>query len=195
MGSTEPEQAPEHTPERQNDGSGAYYYVETESQKLSEFSFARTTLTIIALLLQLVVLCLPQGSLEYVTLAYPSLAFCYMIAVFAFVIASVWIIVMNATRYKFLKRIPVSRAPRGGFARRAFFGNELYIAFNALIAVFEITFLCFKYDGVGLAGMFVCVLALAAAVAARQVTHVALKNSTLIPAAADAPPDDAPEQA
>lgn len=162
--------------------SGAYFYVETDEKKLSELAFIRSLLSIIALLLQMVVLCLPQGSLEYVTNAYPSVSFCYMLAVLVAIGVAIWFMIMNMTRYKFLKRIPVEYAPGNGFGRRAFFGNELYIATNALILVFEIMFLCFKYDGVGLAGMFICALALGAAVAARQVTHYALKNSTLIPA-------------
>ena len=173
--------------------SGAYYYVETDENKLSELAFIRTILTVIALMLQIVVLCLPQGSLEYVTLTYPSFAFCYMLAVFVFIGIAIWFIIMNATRYKFLKRIPKEHAPKNGFKNRAFFGNELYIAINAAILVFEISFLCFKYDGIGLVGMFLCALALAAAVAARQVTHYALKTSTLIPAseADDAVAEDA----
>lgn len=162
--------------------SGAYFYVETDEKKLSELAFIRSLLAIIALLLQMVVLCLPQGSLEYVTNTYPSVSFCYMLAVLVAIVVAIWFIIMNMTRYKFSKRIPVEYAPKSGFGRRAFFGNELYIATNALILVFEIMFLCFKYDGVGLAGMFVCALALGAAIAARQVTHYALKNSTLISA-------------
>lgn len=163
--------------------SGAYFYVETDEKKLSELAFIRSLLAIIALLLQMVVLCLPQGSLEYVTNTYPSVSFCYMVAVLVTIGVAIWFIIMNMTRYKLLKRVPVEYAPKNGFKKRAFFGNELYIATNALILVFEIMFLCFKYDGVGLAGMFVCALALASAVAARQVTHYALKNSTLIPPA------------
>ena len=105
-----------------------------------------------------------------------------MIAVFVLIGIAVWFIIMNMTRYKFLKRIPKEYAPRNGFKNRAFFGNELYIAINALIVVFEIAFLCFSYDGIGLVGMFLSALALAAAVAARQVTHYALKDAALVPA-------------
>lgn len=162
--------------------SGAYFYVDTDEKKLAELAFIRSMLTIFALLLQMVVLCLPQGSLEYVTDTYPSVSFCYMIAVLVMIVVAIWFIIMNMTRYKNLKRIPVEYAPKNGFKKRAFFGNELYIATNALILVFEIMFLCFKYDGVGLAGMFICALALGAAVAARQFTHYALKNATLIKA-------------
>lgn len=161
--------------------SGAYYYVDTDEQKLAEYSFIRTTLTVIAFMLQLVVLALPQGGLEYVTNKIGSYSFAYMWIVFVMIGVSIWLIIMNKVRYKFLKRIPKEIAPRNGFKRRAFFGAELYIAINALMVVLELSFVCIHYDGVGLGALFICVAALAAAIAARQVTFFALKNAELVP--------------
>lgn len=163
--------------------SGAYYYVNVDEKKLSEAAFVRTVLTVIALLLQVVILLLPaQASLEYVTTRLASLALFYVMSVFVVLAISVWLAIMNATRYKFRKRIPVEHAPKNGFKRRAFFGAELYIAANALITVFEIVFVCVKYDPITLVAVFLSALATAAAVGARQVTHLALRNSELIPA-------------
>lgn len=162
--------------------SGAYYYVDTDEQKLREQAFIRTVLTIIAVMLQLITLALPQGGLEYITENIPSLAYAYMWAVFVMLAIAVWLIIMNAVRYKIVKRIPVERAPKKGFANRAYFGAELYIASNAMTVVFELVFVCIHFDAVGLIAFFVCAGATVAAVFARIVTHNALKNSTLVPA-------------
>ncbi len=120
--------------------SGAYYYTETDEAQLAKASFNRTLAAVIALLLQIVVLMLPQGGLEYVTRELPSYAYAYMWAVFVMLIASVYVIVMNMTRCKLKKRIPKEYAPRRGFKRRTFFSSELYIAVNALIFVIELSF-------------------------------------------------------
>ena len=117
--------------------SGAYYYTETDEAQLAKASFNRTLAAVIALLLQIVVLMLPQGGLEYVTRELPSYAYAYMWAVFVMLIASVYVIVMNMTRCKLKKRIPKEYAPRRGFKRRTFFSSELYIAVNALIFVID----------------------------------------------------------
>lgn len=162
--------------------SGAYYYIDADAKKLAETSFIRSTLTVIAFMLQIVVLLLPQGGLKYVTDNIPSYAYAYMWLVFVMIAISVWLIIMNLTRYKIGNRIPKENAPRNGFARRAFFGAELYIGVNALMVVLEISFVCIHYDGYGLAAVFVCAAATAAAVCARQFTHIALKNAELIPA-------------
>lgn len=169
-------------PARKNKKSGAYYYVETDEKTLAERSFIRTVLTVIALMLQVSVLCLPQEGLAFVTERYPSYAFAYMFAVFVFIGISVGVLILIFTRYKFVKRIPVEYAPKHGFKRRAFFGAELYIAANAVIAGMELSFVCFEYDGYGLAGVLLAFFALAAAVCARQVTHATLKSAALVPA-------------
>lgn len=170
--------------------SDAYYYTETDEAQLAKASFNRTLAAVIALLLQIVVLMLPQGGLEYVTRALPSYAYAYMWAVFVMLIASVYVIVMNMTRCKLKKRIPKEYAPRRGFKRRTFFSSELYIAVNALIFVIELSFVCIRYDGIGLTAMFISLLATAAAVGARQIGWLALRNAELIPA-----PEPADEQA
>lgn len=172
--------------------SGAYYYVDVEENKLKELAFMRTLLTVIAFMLQIIVLLLPQGGLEYITENIPSYAYAYMWIIFAMIAVSVWLFVMNAVKYKFAKRIPKEYAPKRGFARRAYFGAELYIAVNALTFVIELSFVCIHFDGWGLGAMFICLVATAVAVAARQVTHITLKNAELI-----APPDgeQAAEQA
>ncbi len=182
---TEPHDAQRDKSKRRgkNKLSGAYYYVDVDEKKLSEAAFIRTVLTVIALLLQVVILLLPaQASLEYVTTELASLALFYVVSVFVVLAISVWLAIMNATRYKFRKRIPVEYAPKNGFKRRAFFGAELYIAANALITVYEIVFVCVKYDPITLVAVFLSALATAAATGARQVTHLALRNAELIPA-------------
>ena len=162
--------------------SGAYWYCDLEDDELKKQSFIRTLLTIIALLLQLVVLVLPQGSLEYVTKNIPSYAYVYMWFVFVMLGVSIYLIIMNMTRYKLVKRIPVERAPKKGFKRRSFFGAELIIAVYAVIFVIELSFVCIHFDGFGLTGVFLSLLSVAAAVWARQVTVMTLKDATLIPA-------------
>ena len=164
--------------------SGAYYYVDVDAQKLATASFARTALTVIAFLLQLTVQMMPiQAGAEYASKHISSYAFFYMLfIIFGIGVVSIWLFVMNIVRYKFDKRIPVERAPKGGFKKRAYFGAELYMAVNAVMLVFQLSFVCIKYDGWGLAGLFITAAALAAAVAARQVTHLTLRHSELIPA-------------
>lgn len=162
--------------------SGSYYYVDTEEPRLAELSFNRTVLTIIALVLQLIVLALPQGGSQYVLEVYPSYAYTYVMIVLVAITVAVWLIIMSCTRYKIAKRIPVERAPKHGFARRAYFGNELYIGSNAAVAAVELSFVCICYDYVGLISFFVCLLATGAAVWARIITHRALMNAQLITA-------------
>lgn len=163
--------------------SGAYFYVNVDDKKLAEMSFARTLLTVIAFLLQIVALMLPQSGYAYVTDHYPSYAYAYVLfTLFGMIGVSFWLFVMNQVRYKFIKRIPEERAPRGGFKHRAYFGAELYMAVNAAMFVFELSFVCMSYNGAGLGALFVCAAATAASVAARQITHLTLKNSEYIPA-------------
>ena len=169
--------------------SGAYYYVDKDEEKIAENSFIRTTLTIIAFMLQMTVLLLPQDGLEYITKTIPSYSYAYMWIVFVMIGVSIWLIVKNMTSYKFLKRIPKERAPRSGFKRTVFFGTELYIAVNAVMTVLELSFVCIYYDAVGLVSMFICALALAASIAARQVTYMTFKNAELI-----LPPEQANEE-
>lgn len=183
-----PQQA-EPTKKKKQRLSGAYYYVDTDEKKLAEQAFIRTTLTIIAFMLQVVVLLMPQGGLEYVTHKIPSYSYAYMWIVFVMLGTSIWIVIMNMTRYKFRKRIPIEYAPRNGFKYRAFFGAEVYMVINAVMVVLELSFVCIHYDGVGLGALFVCAAALGCAIAARQVTNFALKNAELVPAP-DAPQDD-----
>lgn len=160
--------------------SGDYYYVDADRETLSKSSFIRTLLTVIALMLQIVVLLLPQGGLEYITKNFPSYAYVYMWAVFVMLAVSVYVLIMNFTRYKLVKRIPKERAPSRGFKNRTFFGTELFMAINALILAIEISFVCISYDGVGLAAVFICAAALAASVLARQTALYALRSAELI---------------
>lgn len=164
--------------------SGAYYYVDKDEQKLATASFARTTLTIIAFMLQVVALLFPeQAGAIYVSKHIASYGLIYVLfTVFGLVGVSIWLMITNQFVYKIAKRIPVERAPKHGFTRRAFFGQELYIAVNAAMSVFQLSFVCIRFDGWGLGAFFVCLAALAAAVAARQVTHLTLKDAELIPA-------------
>ena len=168
--------------------SGAYWYVETDEDELKKQAFIRMLLSVIAFLLQVVVLLLPQGGLEYVTNTIPSYAYVYMWAVFVTLGVAIYVNIMNFTRYKLLKRIPVERAPKKGFKRRSFFGAEVFVVVNALLFIIELSFMCIHFDGVGLTAMFLTLLATAAAVWARQVTVLALRNAELIPAPALAEP-------
>lgn len=162
--------------------SGAYYYVGTDERKLSKAAFMRNMLTVAAYILQIVPLSFPQSGAEYVTIKYPSYAYAYALFTIVGVFGvSIWLIIMNAVRYKLIKRIPAEWTPRGGFKRRVYFGTELYIATNAIMFVFELSFVCICYDGWGLVAMFLCALATVAAVFARQITHTALKNSESVP--------------
>lgn len=181
----QPQKAPKKKKHR---FSGAYYYVDADEDKLAKSAFIRTVLTTVAAILQIAILCLPQGSLEHITNDLPSYAYLYVMTVLVYIVITIWLAVMNMTRYKFAKRIPKERAPKNGFARRAYFGNELFIAANAALTALEISFVCISYDYVTLIAVFLAALATAAAVGARQVTHLALKNSVFVPAAKD--PED-----
>lgn len=167
--------------------SGAYYYVHGDEKPLAEKAFIRTVTTIVAFCLQMVVIWLlpKQQYSDYIPLNLPSYALIYVLAVFVTIAVSIWLMVMNSTRYRFRKRIPVEYAPKKGFKRRAFFGNELYIAVNALITAMQISFACLAYDPITLVAVFLSAAATAAAVVARQVTHIALRDSELVPAAPD----------
>lgn len=166
---------------RRDKKSGAYYYVEGDEKMLAARSFIRNTLTVIALVLQIVILMLPQNGLAYVLARFPSYAYVY--AMFTIIVTggvSIWLLIMNVTRYKIAKRIPAEYAPKRGFGKRAFFGAELYIAVNAVMFVFELSFICCEYNGAEIGALFMSLAATAAAVAARQVTHLTLKNAQLV---------------
>lgn len=164
--------------------SGAYYYVDVDAHKLAVAAFARTALTVLAFLLQIAVQLMPiQAGADYVSKHIVSYAFIYVLfVIFGIVGVSVWLCIMNILRYKFDKRIPVEHAPKGGFKKRAYFGAELYMAVNAVMLVFQLSFVCIRYDVMGLGGLFITAAALAASVGARQVTHLTLRHSELIPA-------------
>lgn len=170
--------------------SGAYWYSVKEDADLVRNSQIRTLVHVIALMLQLVILVLPQSGLEYVTKYISSYAFVYMWAVFIMIGVSVYVIIMDCTRYKLKKRIPVEHAPKNGFKRRAFLTAELGIAINALLLVFELSFVCIYYDGFGLFGMFLAAAATGMAVWARIIENTTLKDAELISA-----PDEQSEQA
>lgn len=179
---------PQETPApKKNNLSGAYYYVDKDAERLATMSFARTALTVIAFLLQVVVLLFPeQAGAMYVSKHIASYGLLYVIFTFFGMFAvSIWLVVMNQIRYKITKRIPVERAPKNGFKRRVYFGLELYMAVMAVMTAFQLSFVCIRYDGWGLGAFFVSLLSLAAAVAARQLTHLTLRDAELIPAPAE----------
>ncbi len=175
---------PEKTDRKKAKLSGAYYYVDKDVERLATMSFARTALTIIAFLLQIVVLLFPeQAGAMYVSKHIASYGLLYVFCTFFGMFAvSIWLIVMNQIRYKITKRIPVERAPKNGFKRRAYFGLELHMAVMAVMTAFQLSFVCIRFDGWGFGAFFVSLLSLAAAVAARQITHLTLRNAELIPA-------------
>ena len=104
--------------------SGAYYYVDVDPQKLATASFARTALTVIALLLHVTVQMMPlQAGAESALNHIPSYTFLYtLFTIFGIGVVSIWLCIMNIVLYKFIKRIPVEHAPKGGFKKRAYFG-------------------------------------------------------------------------
>lgn len=163
--------------------SGAYYYVDKDEQHLATMSFARSSLTLIAILLQMVVLLFPQAGTKYVNDHVASLGLFYVLfVIFGMGCVSIWLIIMNIFRYKIQKRIVAEYAPKNGFKNRAYFGQELFMASMAIMAAFQLSFVCFKFDGWGLVGLFLCLASLGAAVAARQITHLTLKDAELISA-------------
>ena len=164
--------------------SGAYYYVDKDEKKLATMSFVQKSLTILAFLLQLVALIFPeQAGAMYVSKHIGSYGLFYVLfTVFGMFCVSVWLMVMNQIRYKITKRITAEHAPKKGFKNRAYFGQELYMAMLSIMAAFQLSFVCIRFDGWGLGAFFVCLASLGAAVAARQITHVTLKEAELIPA-------------
>ena len=176
------EPAEPNAPERKKKKrlSGAYWYVETDEETLSKNSFNRSILTVIALLLQMVVLIFPQGSLEYTTKHYPSFALAYMFTVFIMLGTSIYVIIMNKFRYLIAKRIPVERAPKYGFKHFVYFGTEFFVIVNFVLFCMEIAFVAINYDGYGLAGVFVTAAATAAAVWSRMITFLMLRNAERI---------------
>lgn len=162
--------------------SGAYYYVNKDEDKLATMSFAKTSLTIIAVLLQLVVLLLPeQAGAIYVSKHVSSYGLIYVLfTIFGMFCVSIWLIIINQIRYKIAKRIPVEHAPKNGFKKRAYFGQELYMAVLSVMTVFYLSFVCIRFDGWGLGSFFISLASLGAAVAARQITHLTLKDAELI---------------
>lgn len=170
--------------------SGAYWYSDKDEEFLTKRAFDKTLLAVIALLLQIVVLLFPQGGLEYVTKNIASYAYAYMWAVFVMLGVSVFVVIMDMKRYKPAKRIPKERAPKNGFKYRAFFGEELFVVVHAIIFIMELSFVIISFDGWGLAAVFVCAAAVAAAVMERQMTVMTLKDAELIPALQDPPTDE-----
>ena len=98
------------TSKKKSKFSGAYWYISLGDEDLSRLSFIRGLLAIIALMLQFAVLLFQDY--EYVTLNYPSYAFTYVFIVFTMMAVAIYTIVMNFTRNKLTKRIPVERAPK-----------------------------------------------------------------------------------
>ena len=174
------EQPPEK-PKKQK-YSGAYYYVDKDEERLSLMSFTKTTLTIIAFMLQLITLLLPeQAGAIYVSKHIASYGLIYVLfTLFGMFCVSVWLMVMNQIRYKIQKRIVAEHAPKNGFKKRAYFGQELYMAVLSVMTVFYLSFVCIRFDGWGLGSFFISLVSLAAAVAARQITHITLRDAQLI---------------
>ncbi len=162
--------------------SGAYWYIAIEDENLSRLSFTRSLLSIIAFMLQLVVLLLPQEGLAYVTYQIPSYAYCYMWAVFIMIAVAIFAIVMGFTRNKLKKRIPVEQAPKKGFKFFTFFSTELFTVMLLIIFGMELSFVCLNYDGFGLLGMFLSLASLGVQVWSRMIAHSVLKTAELVPA-------------
>lgn len=179
-----PDTAPvESSAKKKSRLSGTYWYIALDDEVLSRLSFTRALLTIIAFMLQLVVLLLPQDGLEYVTNTIPSYAYVYMWAVFIMIAAAIYAIVMCFTRNKLKKRMPVEHAPKRGFKFFTFPSTELFTILLIIIFGMEISFLCMAYDGYGLLGMFLCLGSLGVQIWSRMIAHNVLKTAELIPAA------------
>ena len=180
---------PQEKPEKKDKKkySGAYYYVDKDEKTLATMSFVRTLLTTGAFLLQLVTLLMPgQAGAMYVSKHVASYALIFVfVAFFGMFCVSIWLMIMNQLRYKIQKRIIAEHAPKNGFKKRAYFGQELYMAILAAMTVFYLSFVCIRFDGWGLGAFFISLFSLAAAVAARQITHLTLKDAELIHASAE----------
>lgn len=162
--------------------SGAYYYVDKDETKLATMSFLQKSLTILAFILQMVALIFPeQAGAMYVSKHIGSYGLLYVVfTVLGMFGVSIWLMIMNQIRYKITKRITAEFAPKNGFKKRAYFGQELYMAVLSVMAAFQLSFVCIRFDGWGLGALFVCLASLGAAVAARQITHITLKDAELI---------------
>lgn len=171
--------------------SGAYYYVTADQKEIAKYSLMRNMLSAGAFLLQAVMLLAFRCSgRAFISVNYPSVAYLYACAVFVALFTSLYVCIMNFTLYKLDKRIPKERAPKKGFSKRVFLGTELFIAANAMMTVFELAFVCVSYDGWSVAATLVSALATAAAVIARQASHVILRQTEFIPAPDDAEKSD-----
>ena len=160
--------------------SGAYWYISLGDEDLSRLSFIRGLLAIIALMLQLAVLLFQDY--EFVTLNYPSYAFTYVFTVFTMMAVAIYTIVMNFTRNKLVKRIPVERAPKNGYKFFTFIPDELFVVVLFIIFCMEISFVSMHFDAWGLVGMFVCLASLGAQVWSRMIAHKVLKTAERIEA-------------
>lgn len=160
--------------------SGAYWYIAHDGEDLSRLSFTRSLLAIIAFMLQLAVLMFQDY--EYVTLNYPSYAFTYVFTVFTMAVIAIYTIVMNFTRNKLVKRIPVERAPKKGYKFFTFIPDEIFVVVLFIIFCMEVSFVIIHFDAWGLVAMFVCLASLGAQVWSRMIAHFVLKTAERIEA-------------
>lgn len=175
------------TEPQKRESSGAYYYVPTDERRLALYSLLRSVLTTVAFAIQILVLLLPaQAGALFVSKHIVAYALLYVfVVIFGVLGVSIWLTVMNKRRYKIAKRIPFEYAPKRGFSGRVYFGLELYMVINGVMAVFELSFVFIRFDVPGLIALLLCLCALGAAIAARTITHVALKDAELV-----SPPDE-----
>lgn len=162
--------------------SGAYWYLQQADEDLTRLSFTRALLSIVAFMLQLVALALPQEGVKFVTYNYPSYSYGYMWVVFIMMAVAVYTIVVNFTRNKLIKRIPVERAPKNGFKFFAYIPEEIFVLVLFVLFGMEMSFVCLAFDGVGLVGMFLALISLGIQIWSRTIAVKVLRTAERIPA-------------
>ena len=165
--------------------SGEYWYIALEDEDLTRLSFTRSLLTIIAFMLQLVVLLLPQEGIAYITTNIPSYAYAYMWVVFIMIAVAIYAIVMCFTRNKLTKRIPVEHAPKNGFKFFTFISAEIFAVVLIVLFAMELSFVIMAFDAVGLVGAILCLASVGVQIWSRMIAHGVLKTAERVPAKKD----------
>lgn len=163
--------------------SGAYWYLQQADEDLTRLSFTRALLSIIAFMLQLVaVFMLTETESGFLLKNYPSYAYSYTFLFFITPVVAIYTIVINFTRNKLIKRIPVERAPKNGFKFFAYIPEELFVALLLVMFVMKLSFVCMAFDGLGLVGMFLALASLGTQIWSRTIAVKVLRTAERIPA-------------
>ncbi|MCH5350624.1 MAG: hypothetical protein J1F39_01470 [Clostridiales bacterium] len=180
----EPAADKKQTKQKKSKYSGAYWYLQQPDEDLTRQSFIRALLTVIAFMLQLVaLLLLPATVTDYLLNNAPSYAYTYVFTVFIMLVTAIYTIVINFTRNKLIKRIPVERAPKKGFKYFAYIPEELLVFVLLIIFGMNVSFVAIVFDALGLVGMFVTLVSLGMQIWSRTIAVKILRTAERIPAA------------